>query len=152
MAMVIFWQAMAINHPPHNHPPAEEKDFAFEAACSGLIKDLERLAKQPARMMKREHSQITTVSKASHLPRAGTDVPKSRAARLEDPPSSFQTKSSSLKVKQQVEIISFDFVKDLLRHKKRKKSYLTGRFRMAQATGGNNVKKNLFMKKKVIYV
>ena len=79
-------------------------------------------------------------------------MPKSRAARLEDPPSSFQTKSSSLKVKQQVEIISFDFVKDLLRHKKQKKSYLTGRFRMAQATGGNNVKKNLFMKKKVIYV
>ena len=96
-----------------DHPPAEEKDFAFEAAC--LIEDLERLAKQLARMMKREHSQITTVSKASHLPRAGTDVPKSRAARLEDPPCSFQTfnrlqtdKSSSLKVEQQVEIISFD--------------------------------------------
>jgi len=63
MAMLIFWQAMAINHPPHSHPPAEEKDFAFEAACSGLIEDLERLAKQPAPMMKREHSQITTVKK-----------------------------------------------------------------------------------------
>ena len=111
MAMVIFWQAMAINHPPHNHPPAEEKDFAFEAACSGLIKDLERLAKQPARMMKREHSQITTVSKASRLARVETDMPKSRAARLQYPSSSFQTKSSSLKTKQQVKIISFDLVK-----------------------------------------
>ena len=125
---------MAIIHPLHNHPPAEEKDFAFEAAC--LIEDLERLAKQLARMMKREHSQITTVSKASHLPRAGTDVPKSRAARLEDPSSSFQTKSSSLKTKQQVKIISFDFVKDLQRRKNWKKSYLTGRFRVDQATGG----------------
>jgi len=28
-----------------NHPPAEEKDFAAEAACSGLIEDVERLAK-----------------------------------------------------------------------------------------------------------
>jgi len=72
---------------------------------------LERLAKQPARKMKREHSQITTVSKASRLARVETDMPKSRAARLQYPSSSFQTKSSSLKTKQQVKIISFDLVK-----------------------------------------
>ena len=102
-----------------DHPPAEEN----------------RLAKQPARMMKREHSQITAVSKASRLPRAGSEVPKSRAAVLEYPSSSFKTKSSSLKVEQQVKIISFDFAKDLQRRKKWKKSYLTGRFRVDQATG-----------------
>ena len=118
------------NEDCFDQPPPDEgsdkKDLEFEDACSGLIEDLERLAQQPRKRMREEHSR-TKVSKACRLPSVEFDV--------QMPPSSFQAVSYSAVEMPKVKIVLFDFVSGLKSRNNWKESYLTGLFRVNDATG-----------------
>ena len=118
------------NEDCFDQPPPDEgsdkKDLEFEDACSGLIEDLERLAQQPRKRMREEHSR-TKVSKACRLPSVEFDV--------QMPPSSFQAVSYSAVEMPKVKIVLFDFVSGLKSRNNWKESYLTGLFRVDGATG-----------------
>ena len=118
------------NEDCFDQPPldkeSDEKDLEFEDACSGLIEDLERLAQQPRKRKREEHSQ-TTSSKACRLPPVEIGV--------QMPPTSFQAVSYSAVEMPKVKIVLFDFVSGLKSRNNWKESYLTGLFRVNDATG-----------------
>ena len=118
------------NEDCFDQPPldkeSDEKDLEFEDACSGLIEDLERLAQQPRKRKREEHSQ-TTSSKACRLPSVEIDVQMA--------PLPFQAVSYSAVEMPKVKIVLFDFVSGLKSRNNWKESYLTGLFRVNDATG-----------------
>ena len=116
-----------------DQPPSGEDSEAsfleFEKACSGLISNLERLAQKPRKKRKCEDNPTKNKVKARRVVR----VSKSSAVSQVQS-SSFQTESSSVEMPK-MEIVLPDFVSGLQSCNNWKKSYLTSRFRVNDATG-----------------
>ena len=117
-----------------NQPPSGEDSEAsfleFEKACSGLISNLERLAQKPRKKRKREYNPTKVKVKARRVVR----VSNKSSAVSQVQSSSLQTESSSVEMPK-MEIVLPDFVSGLQSCNNWKKSYLTSRFRVNDATG-----------------